>query len=291
MVSLSINDLNINVCIYIFIGVLDAFSAYVNNGLIGLTTFSNVLVSNSDFNGSTMSVHTKGLYWMHISVTVPAFTQANVTLSGTSNYMRIIQSHGNFDHPDTLSRNGLMDLQAGTQLTFLSKYPSQSLQWTSFRLNNIMSQLIAFQVAKSSPAQCCGLVTFDLVLLNIGFAWNIGRNVFIAPKNGQYFFSVSAGCYANSTFDLFLVLNSDTVQKTQNGASSKFFSGIDLHSTSKLLQFNEGDTFVTIVDSKNLYSDATNLQISFAGFYYSPTISSAVSALLYSLCLVSNICH
>ena len=276
----------------LFKGVLDAFSAYLDNGIVGLTTFPNILVTNiSSFNGSTMSVQTKGLYWMHISVTVPALTQANVTLLGITNYMRIIQSHGNFDHPDTLSRNGLVDLQAGAQLAFLSKYPSQSLQWTSFRLDNIMSQLIAFQVAKTSPALCCGLVTFDFVLLNIGFAWNIATNSFIAPKNGQYFLSVSAGCYANSVFDLYLWVNGNTVQMTQNGASSKFSSGIDLHSTSKLLQFNAGDTFTTTIDTKNLYSDATNLQVSFAGFYYSPTISSAVSALQYSLRLEPNICY
>ena len=262
-----------------FIGVLDAFSASVSNGPMGLTTFSNIFATNiSGFNGSSMSVQIRGLYWMHISVTIPAYTVVNVTLSGVTNHIKITQSHGSYDHPDSPSRNGLIDLQAGTTLSFLSSYLSQSLQWTSFRLDNIMSQLYAFQVAKSSVATCCGQVTYDLVFLNIGSAWNIASNSFIAPRNGQYFISMSAGCFANQVFNLNVLVNGNVLQTTQNAASSKFSSGTDLHSVSKLFQFNLGDTLTTTIVYANLNSDLINLQTSLAGFLYSPAIISPVSA-------------
>ena len=217
---------------------------------------------------------------MHISTSIPAYAVANVTLSGINNYMRIIQNHGNYDHPDTLSRNIMMDLQAGTKLSFLSSYPSQSLQWASFRLDNIMSQLFAFQVAKSFSAICCGLITYDLVLLNIGSAWNIALNSFIAPINGQYFFSLSAGFLALQKYGISIVINGiNVVLITESGAASKIISGMDLHSASKLLQLNSGDSLTTTVSNANLYSDSTNLQISLTGFYYSPTINPPVSKL------------
>ena len=176
-----------------------------------------------------------------------------------TNYIRIIQSHGRYDHPDSPSQNGLIDLLAGTQLSFLSNYPSQSLQWTSFRLDNIMSHLYAFQVTESSATICCGQVTYDLVFLNIGSAWNIASNSFIAPTNGQYFISMSAGCFANQVFNLNFIVNGNVIQTTQHAASSKFSSGTDLHSASKLFQFYVGDTLITTTTFANLNSDLTNL--------------------------------
>ena len=201
-------------------------------------------------------------------------------------YVRIIQSHGSFEQPETLSRNGLIDLHAGTQLSFLSNYPSQSLQWTAFRLGNILSQLFAFQVAKSSTAFCCGLITYDLVFLNIGSAWNIASNLFIAPRSGQYFFSICAGFFSNQLVDLSFIVNGNNVKQiTQNGAASKITSGMDFHSASKLLQLNTGDSLKTTFiypNNANLYSELANLQISLTGFYYSPTINSPVSVILFS---------
>ena len=217
---------------------------------------------------------------MSLSATVSASTSANITLSGVTNYVRIIQNHGGFTQPDSLSRSGLSDLQKGTQLSCLSSYPFQSLQWTSFRLDNIMSQMYAFQVAKSSTASCCGLIKYDIVFLNIGLAWSTMANLFIAPSSGQYFFSISAGMRPNKVFSLQFVVNGMLVkQNTQNGASFKFSSGIDLHSASKLLQLNTGDAVTMTYLNDALYSDSTNIQISLAEFYYSPVISIPVSIL------------
>ena len=117
----------------------------------------------------------------------------------------------------------------------------------------------------------------DLVFLNIGFAWNVASNLFIAPRSGQYFLSLSAGFYGNQIFSISIVINGNNIlQYTQNGASAKVSTGVDLHSASKLLQLNVDDILTTVVIDANLFSDVTHLKISLIGFYFSPTIKLAV---------------
>ena len=223
-----------------------------------------------------MSIVTSGLYWMHISATVPANTSVYVTLSGTSNSVRIIQNHNGFTEPDTISRNNVINLQAGSQLYFQSEFPSLSLQWTTFRVDNCFSPLIIFQVARSTSASGGGLITYDVVLTNIGSAWNHNINTFIAPLNGLYFFSLSTGMNGNQVFGLQFNVNGIVLQQTQAGSASLFAHGNDLYSVSKLLALNASDYFTTSFFDGDIYSNSTDLQISLAGFYYSPAISSQV---------------
>ena len=256
---------------------MDAFSATVYNGAIGINTFNDKFTSNgSSFDGTTMSILTNGLYWMHISVTAPANTSVYVTLSGITNSVKIIQNHNGFTKPDTISRNNVMNIQAGSLLTFLSQFPSLSLQWTTFRVDNCFSPLIIFQVARSTSASGGGLITYDVVLTNIGLAWNHNINTFIAPLNGLYFFSLSAGMNGNQVFGLQFNVNGIVLQQTQAGSASLFAQGNDLYSVSKLLALNASDYFTTSFFDGDIYSNSTDLQISLAGFYYSPAISSQV---------------
>ena len=258
-------------------GVLDAFSASDYDGAVGYTTFSNITATNiSLFNGTSMTILTRGLYWMHVSITVPAYTPALVTLSGMPNYVTIVQNHDGYIDSDTISRNNVIDLQAGTALSFLSEFSSESLHWTSFRLDNCFSPLFVFQVARSSSFTVSGQITYDLVFTNVGSAWNMNTNTFIAPLNGQYFFSLSVGMISDEGFTLWFIVNGNVVQATQAGAAYLFSQGNDLHSVSKLLSLNTGDIFLTQSTFGSLYSDLTNLQISLAGFYYSPIINSKV---------------
>ena len=258
-------------------GILDAFSASDYDGTIGYTTFSNFTSTNiSLFNGTSMTILTRGLYWMHVSITVPAYSPALVTLSGTPNYVTIVQNHDGYIESDTISRNNVIDLQAGTALSLFSEFPSQSLHWISFRLDNCFSPLFVFQVARSSAFTGSGQIAYDLVFTNIGSAWNKIANSFIAPLTGQYFFSLSVGMINNQVFNLKFVVNGADVQRTQDGSAGLFYVGNDLYSVSKLLPLNTGDIFKTSVADGNIYSDSTNLQISLAGFYYSPVMKSKV---------------
>ena len=258
-------------------GVLDAFSASYYDGAVGYTTFSNITETNiSFFNGTSMTILTRGLYWMHLSITVPAYTPALVTLSGTPNYVTIVQNHDGCIDSDTISRNNVIGLQAGTVLSFLSEFSSQSLHWTSFRLDNCFSPLFVFQVARSSSFTASGQITYDLVFTNVGSAWNTNTSTFIAPLNGHYFFSASVGMISGEGVTLWFVVNDVVVQAAQAGVAFLFSQGNDLHSVSKLLSLNAGDIFQTRSTAGKIYSDSTNLQISLAGFYYSPVINSKV---------------
>ena len=223
-----------------------------------------------------MLVKTNGLYWMHISITVPASTSAYVCLSGTTNYIRISQSHGGFNRPDTISRNGVVDIQAGTQLRFISNFTSLGLQWTSFRLDNSMSPLVLFQVARSSTAISSGQIIYDLVFTNIGSAWTTLTNAFQAPRTGQYFFSLSVGMSSKQDFNLLLLVNGVSVLLAQSGSDWLISKGYNLMSASKLLTLTAGDIVTAKFQNGNIYSESTNLQISLAGFHYNPFINSKV---------------
>ena len=223
-----------------------------------------------------MTIVTRSLYWMHVSITVPADTPALVFLTGTPNYVSIVQNHDGYSEPDSISRNNVLELEAGTVLSFQSLLPSQSLYWTSFRLDNCFSPLFVFQVARTSSLTSVSQITYDIVFTNIGSAWDEDTNTFKAPLSGQYFFSLSVGMIYNQAFDLNFVVNNVVVKSTQDGSAYLFSQGIDLFTISDLLPLNAGDIFKTTSSYDNLYSDATDLQISLAGFHYSPVINSKV---------------
>ena len=219
-----------------------------------------------------------------MSINVPGGASAYISLTGATTYMSIVQTHNGFADLYSISRNGVTELQAGSKLSMQSNFDTQNLRWSSFRLDNCFSPLYAFRVARTSSlastATVSILVTYDLVLLNIGLAWNAVANSFKAPLAGQYFFSLSIGMSSQQLFVANFEVNGVIIQSTYSGAAAKISSGNDLYTVSNLLQLNSGDVFTTTCYNGTLYSDSTNLQISLSGFFYSPVINSKVSMVI-----------
>ena len=212
---------------------------------------------------------------MHLSITVPPFSSAHVALLGGVNYFKIVQNHDGLNQEDMISRNGLMVIHAGTQLSLTSNFVNSYIRWFLFRLDNCFSPVIVFQVARSYSTTNINhseLISFDLILMNIGSAWKTFTNSFVAPQSGQYFFSLSAGMSGNkTTVMMFFVINDETVQHTDSGVNALFSSGYNQISVSKLLSLNNGDICIfTTKFYRSLHSNPSTLQISLTGFYYSP---------------------
>ena len=212
---------------------------------------------------------------MQITIDVPSGSSMTASLLGANKILNILQNHGGFSSSDTLSRSAAMELQAGAQLSLTTNNLAASVQWSSFRFDNIFSPIIAFQVASTNPISS-GTISYDFVLTNIGSVWQINLNSFVAPQAGLYFFSQSAGMIGYSLVSIAYKINGQSVQIKQMGDNKLFVSNNDLHSPSIFLTLNAGDSLITTCDD-GIFSEPANLQISLGGFYYSPITNTQVS--------------
>jgi hypothetical protein len=90
------------------------------------------------------------LYWMHIGVEVPVNTQAHARLSTDTNFSFFINKIDIDSSAGIISRSGLVQLEPGTRVSVISRYPVASAYWSGFLLNNLMNPLVAFYVSRSN---------------------------------------------------------------------------------------------------------------------------------------------
>ena len=216
---------------------------------------------------------------MHLSIDVPAFTQANVGLYGVENNLNIVKTNVQFSNTDTMSRCGVLTIYPGVLLDMRSSYWYSNLTWSSFRLDSYFDPLVVTSVARnfsltSSPTK----VTFNVVLYNIGFAWNSLTSSFEAPRSGQYFFSLSAAMKQNNVNFFTIKVNGVMAQGFETGAAKLMPAETnDLLSVSSFLQLEANDVVNVWFDNGLAnYADAHNYQLSLSGLLYSPPITKQV---------------
>ena len=180
-----------------------------------------------------------------------------------------------------MGRSGIVSLQPGEQLSVRSNYSFLALSWSAFRLDNYFDPLVVMSVARTTPVTSDGQITFDVVLVNIGSAWKISTNNFVAPLVGQYFFSLSSAMSYSLQSEFDFQVNGKTRQGFQAGSTKLMSSGSnDLFSVSCFLKLNAGEKMsisVTFSGIPSIYADSFNYQLSFVGLLYSPPISQQVS--------------
>src|SRR5689334_4280195 len=92
-----------------------------------------------DQSTSSLSVTTSALYWMHVSVDVPAQTQARLFVTGMENpTLVIVKNHTSLSSVDTMSRDGVVSVPIGRTLTLTTDYPTNGTlyyqpYWAGFR--------------------------------------------------------------------------------------------------------------------------------------------------------------
>ncbi len=144
------------------------------------------------------------------------------------------------------------------------------------RLDVLMSPLILFRAARTSPQQIQinGTVTLDKMLINVGGGWDACNSRFVAPQDGVYFFSWSSASGYGGYGGTHLLRNNVTLVDSQIG--NGFYNGSDTASHSILLQLNSGESISLIVSYTSVYSDA-NYQTSLLGFLYEPIFVTKVA--------------
>ena len=264
------------------IGVLDAFNAegYQNSSKL-FTNFTLSVGSTFDIvNAWFIAPPSKAsIYWMHFGADVPARTMANITLVGSP--MNTLKTYSDLIQVDTIAREGVVSAQPYDLNYIASLYSTQRVYWSGFRLDNYFSPLVAFYVARTSPISTIGYLSYDRTLINEGNGWNSTTNRFVAPYSGVYFFSVSLGQLPKNRTILQIFKNGAAVVTIGTAMANLMGSGQDLVGRSHLMSLNVNDYVETYFSEGNPFSDSTNLQISFSGFFYNLTTGQQVSTFLF----------
>ena len=261
------------------LGVLDAFNAE------GYQLNSSKLFDNFTLSvGSTFDVvkmwflappSKTSIYWLHFGADIPASTMANITLVGSA--MNSLKTYANLTKTDSISREGVVSVQPYDLIYIASMYSTQRIYWSGFRLDNYFSPLVAFYVARTSPISATGYFSFDRTLVNEGNAWDSTNNRFVAPYSGIYFFTMNLGQLPVKRLQYCLYKNGAYIVTVITGMANLMGPGQDLVGRSHLMSLNAKDYVQPFITEGTPFSDSTNLQISFSGFFYNLSIGQQVS--------------
>ena len=253
--------------------------------------FDKVKISGSSrFNSTTMSVDASAasslsLYWMHIAVDSPAFTATQVRLKNAD--LNIFTNQTSTNVATTLAMNGVIIVQPGSTIQMIATSNTLATYWSAFRIDNLFCPLVAFRVVRTIPVTLRVQITFDIILVNEGNAWNASTNEFIVPYDGIYLFSFSGGIRFQKAPYIELYVSETLVRRATGGLSQYFNSGVDILSKTCVLSLEAKDRVLVALNINNyLHSDPTNYQIAFTGFFYSLATKQQVSHIHHLLVLV-----
>ena len=206
-----------------------------------------------------------------MSAGVPAYQTLQYTLRNSSSTPNILLTHTEYDGELVTSRDDIQYINEGHKLFISSTFPLYSdglrqTSWSGFKLDDFMSPLILFSVARTSSYYTVNsFVPFEKLLINVGHAWDTCNNQFIVPRTGVYFFSFSSASVPSTKHQLAFCKNDVTMARSFISGGN--FSGIDTSSHSLLLPLNAGDTARIFLADGPVYSD-DKYQTALSGFLY-----------------------
>ena len=167
------------------------------NGGRSQVPFDAILIDTAGGFDSAKTIYTANasvFYYFHMSAGVPAYTRLNYAQRNGTTTPNILLTHTTFDGELVVSRDELQYLNKDQSIYMSSEYSlySDSLlqtSWSGFRVDDIMSSLVLFRVARISSYYTVNTpIVFDQLLINVAHAWDAIRNHFVTLRNGTYFF-------------------------------------------------------------------------------------------------------
>ena len=210
---------------------------------------------------------------MHLSAGIPAYTMLRYTLHGAASSPNILLNHSLYDGEIVSSRDDIQYLTEGQTLHLSSDYSlygdsMRQTTWSGFRLDEAMSPLVLFRVARMSTYSVNNsFIPMDKLLTNIGQGWDLCNNQFVVPRSGNYFMSWSSASAPNTRHRVDLAVNGLYMGRTF--IYEGWFNGVDTSSQSVLLPLVAGDVVKLYTTMAPVYSDE-NYQLSLTGFLYEP---------------------
>ncbi len=244
--------------------------------------------NNMNVARNELTVHTDGAYFFMMTVGATDGITVNYTLNmrnrraepATYDWVSLVRNHINTVGDDTMSRNALAYLGAGTQVDIKSSYAvhsSDSGKFTSlsgFAITDFMApSRHYFMVALTSGSISAGHnVTFNVVKSNQGEGFKVSSNKYVCPIDGVYVFSLSAFINLKQTVNVEIRhgLRRYELRRTHTSHST----GGDTLSRTVLINCYIGQEVYVHVQS-GIVSGEANFGTSFMGFLYNPYTSRA----------------
>jgi hypothetical protein len=142
--------------------------------------------------------------------------------------------------------------------------------WSGFKLDDVMSPLSVFRIARTATYTAGGYIPLDKLLLNVGNAMaQCNDTHLVVQRTGIYFVSWSAASPPNITQSVFLLVNNASVSRILLECGD--FNGIDMSSQSLLMQLYVGDTLSLLSRPAYISSSGTSASYSDASYQTSLT--------------------
>ena len=274
------------ICLLRYNNCFSVFSVARDSVLAGAYSpvpFDVILVdtaSGFDAAKSKYTIASSGFYFIHMSVGVPINKYINYALRNVSSEPNIILSHNSFNDELVTSRSDIQYLNEG-QVIYMSSdytlYSDSMLQtsWSGFNLNDVMSTVVFFRAARTSPYSIINnTLPLDSLLINAGQALNACSNYIVIPKSGIYFLSWSSASVPNTVHIVSLHINGIPVARTL--IKGGYYNGSDVSSQTVIVRLNASDEVSLRLFNGPVYSD-NNYQTSLTGFLYEPKHNQKVA--------------
>ena len=237
----------------------------------------NMYFNKSFRSFSSFSVPVSSLFWFHLSVGVPLKSKTYNHLNGLD-YPAVVYSSATVYPQDQLCTDTLQWVRPNVTLSVSNEHslfssPNLETSWLGFRLDNLFNPLRAFGVQQTKTSTFVNSVVFDRILVNEGNSYKASDEMFVAPLNGIYFFTVTTSSF------LYLVVNKLHIMLTICLCDNVHGSDDIVTSRGSIMLTLNANDIVQVVPHNKLQQIVTNHDgvTNFYGFLYSPVLKNQVA--------------
>ena len=218
-------------------------------------------------NISVFRFKTNTFYWMSISADIPSYTQVNLSMNDE---FSLVKTNTLLNVQDNLCKDELFKFDKPAEyISVVSSFSTNAIYGSGFQLDTLFYPLIAFQIAFSLCLE--GNNKPSTVYHNMGNAWTISKERFIAPSHGLYYFSVNIRISAGRGLDYQVKHNGNDICSLQKGMADSLISisYFDFMSKSCFIKMKVSDYIELSMPINNKCTNSSEL-LSLSGFNYSP---------------------
>ena len=242
---------------------------YGSNKPVSFDYFSYNKLSQFRTNYPVLKFDANTFYWVSLSVDIPKYIQANLTINDE---FSLAKTNTILDVDDTLCKDELFQIEnPNDNFSIISSFSTNAIYGSSFQLDILFYPLIAFHVARLHCVEQHSIV-LDTVHHNIGNAWKTSNNNFVAPSDGLYYFSVNFKISAGPGYTYIIRHNRNDDCYLQQGMAHNLISkeNFDFMCKSCFIKMKATDQVALWDVIGNKCTGSSNEQISLCGFNYNP---------------------
>ena len=121
--------------------------------------------------------------------------------------LTLVKTEKDLHQLDPIARDGIVRVQADSQLSVTSLFPTIAIHWAGFRMDTLLNPLVFVYALSTVPSVSARLVAFNKILLIDGIVWNASDSQFVVPLKGIYYFSISSSIHQHSGTSIDLNIN------------------------------------------------------------------------------------